>query len=73
MTLFAQLFVKHGNVGQNNIEESKTLSEIFMKPRANVEFKGAFCWASEVSKRMEILKTVELADFAEKNTKEYAF
>ena len=33
ITLHCQHFIKRGNLGQKNIEESKTLNDITMKPR----------------------------------------
>ena len=38
-SLFRQQLVKRGKIGQENIEESKTLNKISMKPRTNVKFK----------------------------------
>ena len=35
-------FVKRGNLGQKNIEESKTFNEITMKLRTNVKFAKKF-------------------------------
>ena len=37
-TLFGHDFVKRGNTGQRNIEDSKTSNEIIMKPGTNVKF-----------------------------------
>ena len=37
-TLFGQQFIICEKMGQNNIEESKTLNKITMKPRRNFKF-----------------------------------